>query len=89
TFGIGSPDAASLEKKVPDVLRYAKVLDGHLAGKAHPACGRLTIADFQLASMATYWRTAAIPLESFSNVVRWLDRLDAIPAWAAPWPTGS
>lgn len=89
TFGIGSPDAASLEKKVPDVLRYAKVLDGYLAGKAHPACGRLTIADFQLASMATYWRTAAMPLESFPNVIRWLDRLDAIPAWAQPWPGGS
>lgn len=89
TFGIGAPDTASLEKKVPDVLRYAKVLDGHLAGKAHPACGRLTIADFQLASMATYWRTAGMPLDSFSNVVRWLDRLDAIPAWAEPWPTRS
>jgi glutathione S-transferase len=50
------------------------------------ACGRLTIADFQLASMATYWREAEMPLEAFSSVVRWIDKLQRIPAWADPWP---
>jgi glutathione S-transferase len=87
TFGIGLPDAASLKSKVPDLLRYAKVLDGHLADRSFAALGRLTIADFQLASMATDWRKAEMPLESFPNIVRWLDGLNAIPAWANPWPT--
>ena len=87
TFGIGVPDVASLPSKVPDLLRYARVLDDHLASSRYAACGRLTIADFQLASMATDWRIAAMPLESFPNVVRWLDDLNAMPAWANPWPT--
>jgi len=49
-------------------------------------CGRLTIADFQLASMATYWRESEMPMEAFPNIVRWIDGLMRLPAWADPWP---
>jgi glutathione S-transferase len=86
TFAIGTPDSAVLKPHVPQVLKFAKILDTHLAGRDFVACGRLTIADFQLASMATHWREAEMPLGDFRNVVRWLDGLDRIPAWAHPWP---
>jgi len=86
TFGFGTPDLESLKSKVADLLRYGKVLDAHLEGRDYVACGRLTIADFQLASMATDWRQSDMPFESFPNIVRWLDGLDRIPAWADPWP---
>jgi glutathione S-transferase len=86
TFGLGPPDREMLKTKVADLERYAKVLDGHLEGRAHPACGRLTIADFQLASMATDWRESETPLAAFPNVVRWLDGVAGVPAWADPWP---
>ncbi|MDQ2804850.1 MAG: glutathione S-transferase family protein [Pseudomonadota bacterium] len=86
TFGMGPPDGEALRTKVPGLMRFAKVLDGHLAGRPYVACGRLTIADFQLASMATYWRESEMPLEGFSNIVRWIDGLMRIPAWADPWP---
>ena len=86
TFGMGPPDIESLKPKLPDLVRFAKVLDGHLAGRTYVVCGRLTIADFQLASMATYWRESAMPLEAFPNIVRWIDELKRIPAWADPWP---
>lgn len=87
TFGIGSPDRESLKGKEPDLLKYAKVLDGHLQNRTYVACGRPTIADFQLASMANYWRESEMPLESFPNIVRWIDELKRISAWADPWPT--
>lgn len=87
TFGLGLPDSESLKTGVQDFFRFAKVLDGHLSGRDYVACGRLTIADFQLASMATYWRESEMPLEGFSNIVRWIDGLMSIPAWADPWPT--
>ena len=87
TFSMGPPDNELLKSSVPDLMKFAKVLDGHLADKTHVACARLTIADFQLASMATHWRDAAMPLQSFTNIVRWLDGLMRIPAWADPWPT--
>ncbi|HEV7856034.1 MAG TPA: glutathione S-transferase family protein [Herminiimonas sp.] len=86
TFGIGMPDREALTSKTGDIKRYAKVLDAHLADKQYVACGRLTIADFHLASMAAYWREAEMPLETCPNIVRWLDRLMQLPAWANPWP---
>lgn len=86
TFRLGQPDRTACAAKVPDLTRYANVLDRHLSGRSHPACGRLTIADFQLASMATDWREAEMPLADFPNIVRWLDTLQRLPAWADPWP---
>jgi glutathione S-transferase len=86
TFGIGQPDTESLKAKVSNLVTFAKVLDAHLEGRDYAACGRLTIADFQLASMATDWRVSEMPFESFPNIVRWLDGLMRIPAWSDPWP---
>ncbi|HUN41908.1 MAG TPA: glutathione S-transferase family protein [Acetobacteraceae bacterium] len=86
TFGLGPPNKAAYEARIPDLMRYGAVLDGHLEGRSHIACGRLTIADFQLASMAAHWREAEMPLASFGNVTRWLDGLMRLPAWAVPWP---
>ena len=86
TFGIGQPDPESLKAKVADLVKYAKVLEAHLDGRSYAACGRLTIADFQLASMATDWRESQMPFEPFPNIVRWLDGLARIPAWSNPWP---
>lgn len=86
TFSIGEPDRAALPRRVPDLQRYAAVLDGHLEGRGHVACDRLTIADFALASMATDWREAEMPLAPYANIVRWLDGMMQIPAWADPWP---
>ena len=86
TFGLGAADSASLKLEVPRLLPFASVLDNQLEGRSYAACGRLTIADFQLASMATYWRESEMPLEAFPNIVRWIDGLMRIPAWADPWP---
>lgn len=86
TFDIGSPDSASLKAEIPDLQKYAKVLDGHLEGRAHVALGRLTMVDFRLAAMASYWRESEMPLQEFPNIVRWIDGLMRIPAWADPWP---
>jgi glutathione S-transferase len=86
TFGLGPPDHEALKSGLPNLLKFAAVLDGHLAGLNYAACGRLTIADFQLASMATYWRESEMPLEAYPNIVRWIEGLMRIPAWANPWP---
>ena len=86
TFGFAEPDLASLPARVPELRRWASVLDAHLAGKDWAACDRLTIADFQMASMARYWRQTQTPFEDYPNIVRWLDGLARLPAWADPWP---
>ncbi|MBB6426943.1 glutathione S-transferase family protein [Sphingopyxis sp. JAI128] len=86
TFGLGAPDEAVLTDRTNGVHGVAAVLDLHLAGRTHVACGRLTIADFALASMATYWRDARMPLGDYGNITEWLDHLLEYPAWADPWP---
>ena len=86
TFGFAKPDIAKLEDKAAELQRYAKVLNDHLKGREFVACGRLTIADFQLASMAAYWRVSSMPFEDFPEIIRWLDGLMQLPAWANPWP---
>ena len=86
TFGIGPPDRAALVAKVPNLKTFAAVLDAHLRSHSHIACDRLTIADFAAASMAADWREAEMPFEAFPNIVRWLDGLMRLPAWADPWP---
>lgn len=89
TFGIGKPDRESLKHKVADFARYAQVLDSHLADKNYVACNRLTITDFYLASMATYWRQSEMPMQSHPNIARWIDTLMRLPAWADPWPAAA
>jgi len=86
TFGFAQPDPAALPARVPELRRYAAVLDAHLEGQTWAACDRLTIADFQLASMGAYWRQSEMPFEDFPNIVRWLDGLARLPAWTDPWP---
>lgn len=85
-FHFGEPDPSVLATALPRLHKVAAVLEAHLASRPFVACGRLTIADFQLASMACDWRRAEMPFEGYPNIVRWLDRLMAIPAWADPWP---
>ncbi len=86
TFNIGEPNPDALKPKVADLRKYAAILDRHLEEMLYVVCNRLTIADFQLASMAAYWRQAQMPIEDFKHITAWLDRLMQIPAWADPWP---
>lgn len=86
-FHLGEPDRTALADALPELRRLAALLDAHLETRDHIACGRLTIADFQLASMACEWREAGMPFGDYPHIVRWLDRLQAIPAWAQPWPS--
>jgi glutathione S-transferase len=85
-FHLGVPDRAQLTAALPALHTVAAVLEAHLASRDYVACDRLTIADFQLASMACEWRHAEMPFDDYPNIARWLDRLMEIPAWAEPWP---
>lgn len=89
TFGLGQPDTAELTAAAPAFQKFARVLDGHLTQRTFVSCGRLTIVDFQLASMARYWRESEMPMAAFPHIVRWLDGLMQLPAWADPWPAAA
>jgi len=86
TFGIGAPDPAALARAPEALHRFAPTLEARLREQPWVACGRLTIADFHLASMARYWEDTGTPLETYPAIVAWLERLAEIPAWSDPWP---
>ena len=81
-FKIGEPDAEKVAAATGDFHKYATVLDGHLADKDFMLGKQLTLADFSVAGFSEYFDTAKIPFRKYPNLVAWLERLDAIPAWA-------
>jgi glutathione S-transferase len=45
-------------------------------------CGsELTIADFAVAGMATYFRAAAFPFERFPDIAAWYGRIESLESW--------
>src|SRR3546814_19913001 len=64
TFKIGAPDREALKPALAELTRYAKVLEALLHGRTYVATDRLTIAAFQLASMAPSWRETEMNSEA-------------------------
>jgi glutathione S-transferase len=73
----------------PGFVRVASLLDAHLCGRSFIVADRLTLADFSIAGMMTYARSAGFPFETFVNVGAWYGRVERLEAWQAtlarPW----
>ncbi len=81
-FKIGEPDAEKVAAATEDFHQHAKLLDAHLVGRDYMLGDKLTVADFSVASFSEYFDTAKVPFRKYSNLIAWLERLEAIPAWA-------
>ena len=73
----GDPDWES-ELLAPLLRR----LDAHLADHLFLAQDALTIADFSVAGMGTYFRSCGFPFASFPHLAAWYGRVDALEAWS-------
>jgi len=80
----GAPEAV-IEEALSDFRRYAAVLDAELENRTWLVGGRLSYADFRVASALPFADGAGLPLAEFPNVKRWHDQLWAIDAWRAPF----
>jgi glutathione S-transferase len=58
-------------------------LEGQLASRPFLAGDELTIADFSVAGMMTYFRAAQFPFPEWRNLGDWYARIEALPAWRA------
>lgn len=85
-LGRGEPDPARIEEAEAQLVRFAAVLDGALAGKRFLVNDGLTIADFCVAAPLTYAEQAKMPVAGFNNIKRWLAALDEQPGWRASTP---
>lgn len=62
-----------------------KVVDQHLAARPFMIGERPTIADLSLAGYVFYGEELTVPLEPYENLLRWLDRMKALPGWKHPY----
>lgn len=85
-LGLGEPNPAAIQEASKFWKRFAKVLDAHLANHEYLVGDRLSIADFGVGVLLPWARESQLPVEDFPHIVRWHDRLMAIPAWRDPFP---
>lgn len=69
---------AALEKPF---ARCAEILDKQLSWQDFLISDDISIADIAVASTLMFWREAEIPIEAFSNVQEWLQRLEKQLWW--------
>jgi glutathione S-transferase len=62
------------------------LLDAHLSDRDWLVGDRLSVADFVLAGDFTQAENAALPLDDFPHLRRWLDGIRALPAWTETAP---
>jgi glutathione S-transferase len=79
------PDPRVFDAAAGEFHRYAKVLDDILASRRWLIEGRLTYADFRVATIMPFAKDAHMPVGSYKNILEWAGRLDEIDAWRAPF----
>jgi glutathione S-transferase len=67
------------------VIAALKIVDGHLAAQPFIIGKRATIADFSLCGYLFYGDELGVPLEGYTQVNKWLDRIRSLPGWKHPY----
>jgi glutathione S-transferase len=74
--GLGAPDEAVVAKGTEEFARAAAALEQSLGSKEY-LCGRLTIADFALATYAALTDSCGLDFQAFPRARAWRDRMNA------------
>jgi glutathione S-transferase len=72
--GQGQPDARIVEEGTAEYVKLTGVLEGSLGGREYVA-GRLSVADFILASVFSLATTVGLEVAPFPKVDAWLERI--------------
>jgi glutathione S-transferase len=85
-LGLGAPNTAGVEEASGFVRKFGAILNDHLKDRRYILGDRLTVTDFIVGISLPYAEAAKIPLQGFTEIVRWGDRLNELPAWRDPFP---
>jgi glutathione S-transferase len=66
-------------------INALKIVDGHLAQNPFMIGKRATIADLSMCGYLYYGEELTVPLEPYTHVLNWLDRIKALPGWKHPY----
>lgn len=83
------PDPVEIAKGEAFVHQHAAVLDKHLAAHQWLSGEALTLADYAMAAPMMYVGRANIPVENYTHLLAWFERVKQLPAWQqteTPWP---
>jgi glutathione S-transferase len=80
------PESIPAPKHSPDwssalVQPILKTLEAGLSGGAFLTGAEISIADFAVAGMTTYFRAAAFPFERYPKIADWYARLESFESW--------
>ncbi|WP_049623576.1 glutathione S-transferase family protein [Frateuria defendens] len=85
-LNLGEPNPAAVEEATKFYKRFATVLDVHLARHPYLVGDRLSIADFGAGTLLPWAKEAHLPVQGFTHIARWHERLMELPAWREPFP---
>ena len=78
-------NVAALAEAEADFHQLGPILDQVLSGRDWLVGGKLSYADFRVATALPFAEAASIPLNEYGNIRRWHDRLLEIDAWREPF----
>jgi glutathione S-transferase len=85
-FNMGPPDEAAIARGTEAFNKEAKMLDTHLAKQKYLVGDALTVADFAVAAPLFYANQAQMPLQPYSHLRGWFERVSALPCWSETAP---
>jgi glutathione S-transferase len=85
-LNLGPPDQAVVAKATEAFTKEAKMLDAHLARQKYLVGDALSLADFAVAAALLYAKQAELPLEPYTHLRSWLERVSALPCWRETAP---
>lgn len=74
-------DQTALEAAELQFHKQAKVLEQQLANQNYVLGEQLSVADFAIASSLNFAEAAQMPLQEYSEIKAWRERMAQIPAW--------
>jgi len=85
-LGMGLADPTKLADAKERFWPLAKLLNDQLAERKFLLGERVTLADFVVAGAATYMERGRIPINDYSHIKAWWQRLNAMEAWGGTMP---
>jgi glutathione S-transferase len=80
------PERIPRPRSAPDwsngtVQPLLRTLEAALATQPFLTGSKMTLADFSVAGMTTYFKACGFPFQEYPAITRWFDRLEGLDAW--------
>ena len=83
-FGQGDPNPSEVARGEEEFHRYVEVLNAHLRQRDWLVGSAVTLADISVGAWLVY--AEHYPVDAYREILRWYERLQALPAWSKALP---